>query len=132
MSDLNNRNAQLELSIREQELRLKENDLKIREAELANKQQEVNQALAASKPKNWPWIYPVVRHDIKEDIPPALQKTCLNMFHGWKASVFVLLVNLIATLTVLLAHADGVSTATIDFGGSTNFYVESDSYYCYN
>jgi secretory carrier-associated membrane protein len=117
------RELQLHLQLRQQELAQKENELKLREAELRNQQAKVNNALATGKMKNFPWIWPVMYHNIEEEVPTEHKRACRALFWGWKATVATLFINMATCLVMLMAHAQGINTAASDLGASIVYFV---------
>ncbi|KAM5580921.1 hypothetical protein ABKV19_010240 [Rosa sericea] len=62
------------LKDKEKELKAREAELKRREQEIKRKEETVKKAGGFSTDKNWPPFYPIIHHDIANEIPIHLQK----------------------------------------------------------
>ncbi|XP_016541567.1 secretory carrier-associated membrane protein 1 isoform X1 [Capsicum annuum] len=83
------KNKEKELQAREAELRKREQDLKRREDAIAR-------AGVIIEEKNWPPFFPIIHHDIANDIPVHLQQLQYAAFFTWLGLAGCLLWNLIA------------------------------------
>ncbi|KAJ3037941.1 hypothetical protein HDV00_001220 [Rhizophlyctis rosea] len=113
--DGNTRNIQ-QLNAREEELRKREEELAAREAALQREQQEMRQH--GFKPPNWPPFYPLVYHNIDDEVPEQYRPTAHKIFKLWLATAALLLWNMIACLTLLVSHPDNMPNVASDFGVS--------------
>ncbi|KAJ0239989.1 hypothetical protein HA466_0226920 [Hirschfeldia incana] len=82
---------QRELSDRESELRKREMDIKRREDAV------VNSGVKTSN-KNWPPFFPIIHHDIANEIPVHAQKLQYLAFASWLGIVLCLVFNVIAVI----------------------------------
>ncbi|XP_047951135.1 secretory carrier-associated membrane protein 1-like isoform X2 [Salvia hispanica] len=64
----------MDLRKREQELQAREAELKKKEQELKRREDNVAQAGIVIEDINWPPIFPIIHHDIRNEIPVHLQK----------------------------------------------------------
>ena len=63
-----------DLKKKEKELQAKEAELKKREQELKRKEDAITRAGVVIENKNWPPFFPIIHHDIANEIPIHLQK----------------------------------------------------------
>uniref|UniRef100_A0A1J3H792 Secretory carrier-associated membrane protein n=1 Tax=Noccaea caerulescens TaxID=107243 RepID=A0A1J3H792_NOCCA len=91
---------QRELSDREAELRRREMDIKRREDAIAKSGVKIND-------KNWPPFFPIIHHDIANEIPVHAQKLQYLAFASWLGIVLCLVFNVIA-VTVCWIKGGGV------------------------
>ncbi|KAL3509454.1 hypothetical protein ACH5RR_028855 [Cinchona calisaya] len=80
----------------EKELQAKEAELKKREQELKRREDAVARAGVVIEEKNWPPFFPIIHHDITNEIPIHLQKTQYVAFTTFLGLVVCLLWNIIA------------------------------------
>jgi len=104
--------ADAQLKARQQELEKKAADLARREQELANLQQNVEQANNFPPLPKFCCVQPCFYHDITVEIPIESQRLCRMVFYVWELYVFVLLYNLLCSLSLMLTG-----------GGATTFGV---------
>ncbi|KAJ6416536.1 hypothetical protein OIU84_002405 [Salix udensis] len=96
-------------------LRKKEKELQAREVELRRREQEVKRKEDAAaragivlEEKNWPPFFPIIHHDIANDIPVHLQKIQYVAFTTFLGMAFCLLWNVIS-VTTLWTKGGGVN-----------------------
>ncbi|XVF27703.1 hypothetical protein REPUB_Repub14bG0131400 [Reevesia pubescens] len=89
-----------------QDLKKKEKELQAKEAELRRREQEVKRREEAAaragivlEEKNWPPFFPIIHHDIANDIPIHLQRLQYVAFSTFLGLVLCLLWNIIAVTT---------------------------------
>ncbi|KAJ9690342.1 hypothetical protein PVL29_012808 [Vitis rotundifolia] len=89
-----------------QDLKKKEKDLQAKEAELRKREQEVKRKEDAAaragivlEEKNWPPFFPIIHHDIANEIPIHLQKLQYVAFTTFLGLACCLTWNIIATTT---------------------------------
>ncbi|KAK9000873.1 hypothetical protein V6N11_081355 [Hibiscus sabdariffa] len=80
-----------DLKAREKELKAKEAELNKREQELKRKEDAIAQAGIVIEEKNWPPFFPIIHHDIANEIPIHLQRTQYVAFTTFLASLHVFL-----------------------------------------
>ncbi|XP_059664656.1 secretory carrier-associated membrane protein 1 [Cornus florida] len=88
-----------DLKKKEKELQAKEAELKRREQEVRRKEDAAAQAGIVLETKNWPPFFPIIHHDIPNEIPIHLQKMQYAAFTTLLGLVFCLLWNIAATTT---------------------------------
>lgn len=93
---------------REKELQAKEAELKKREQELKRREDAVARAGIVIEEKNWPPFFPIIHHDIANEIPIHLQRMQYVAFTTWLGLVACLLWNVIAT-TAAWIQGEGVT-----------------------
>uniref|UniRef100_A0A5B6ZFI7 Secretory carrier-associated membrane protein n=1 Tax=Davidia involucrata TaxID=16924 RepID=A0A5B6ZFI7_DAVIN len=88
------------------DLRMKEKELQAKEAELRKREQEVKRREDAAsragiviEEKNWPPFFPIIHHDIANEIPIHLQKLQYVAFTTLLGLVVCLLWNVVAVTT---------------------------------
>ncbi|KAG5223572.1 SCAMP37 family protein [Salix suchowensis] len=96
-------------------LRKKEKELQAREVELRRREQEVKRKEDAAaragivlEEKNWPPFFPIIHHDIANEIPVHLQKIQYVAFTTFLGMAFCLLWNVIS-VTTLWTKGGGVN-----------------------
>ncbi|KAA8515318.1 hypothetical protein F0562_018452 [Nyssa sinensis] len=96
------------------DLRKKEKELQAKEAELRKREQEVKRKEDAAaragivlEVKNWPPFFPIIHHDIVNEIPIHLQRLQYVAFTTFLGLVMCLLWNIIAT-TAAWIRGEGV------------------------
>lgn len=92
-------NNSKELKAKEKELQAKEAELKKREQDLKRREDAISQAGVVIEEKNWPPFFPIIHHDIPNEIPIHLQKLQYVAFTTWLGLVVCLLWNIIAVTT---------------------------------
>ncbi|TPX33868.1 hypothetical protein SmJEL517_g03379 [Synchytrium microbalum] len=106
------------LAQKEEILRRKEAELAVRERTLQQQQEYLRRVGTSAKPPNWPPFYPIVHHDIQEDVPEQHRRIVTKVFYLWLASEGLLILNMFACLGILIAHPPGLPGAASDFGVS--------------
>lgn len=82
---------------KEKELADWEAELKRRESEIKRREDAVSRAdVPTTDDKNWPPFFPIIHHDIANEIPVHAQKLQYLAFASWLGIVFCLVFNLIA------------------------------------
>ncbi|MCL7025316.1 hypothetical protein MKW94_018377 [Papaver nudicaule] len=92
---------------RERELASWEADLKRREQDIKRREDAVTKAGVPSDDRNWPPFFPVIHHDIANEIPIHAQRLQYLAFASWLGIVFCLAFNVIA-VTVCWIRGGGV------------------------
>ncbi|GAA0143133.1 hypothetical protein Leryth_012418 [Lithospermum erythrorhizon] len=113
-ADFYNPTASIDISLDSAEdLRKKEKELQAKEAELRKREQEVRRKEEAAsragivlEPKNWPPFFPIIHHDIANEIPIHLQKLQYVAFTTLLGLFGCLLWNIIAVTTAWIKHGD--------------------------
>jgi hypothetical protein len=88
-----------DLKAKEKELREKEAELKRREQEIKRKEDAIAQAGIVIEEKNWPPFFPLIHHDISNEIPIHLQRIQYVAFTSMLGLVVCLLWNIVAVTT---------------------------------
>ncbi|KAK4759000.1 hypothetical protein SAY87_020301 [Trapa incisa] len=88
-----------ELKSKEKELQAKEAELKKREQELKRKEDAIARAGVVIEEKNWPPFFPLIHHDIANEIPIHLQRVQYVAFTTYLGLVLCLLWNVVAVTT---------------------------------
>ncbi|CAN6546503.1 unnamed protein product [Malus baccata var. baccata] len=95
------------------DLKKRERELQAKEAELRKREEIVKRKEAAAAPgivledKNWPPFFPIIHHDIANEIPIHLQRLQYVAFTTWLGIVLCLFWNIIAVTTAWI-KGDGV------------------------
>ncbi|XP_018479893.1 secretory carrier-associated membrane protein 5 [Raphanus sativus] len=97
-----------DLKKKEKELQAKEAELKRREQDIKRKEDAAARAGIVIEVKNWPPLFPLIHHDIANEIPIPLQRLQYIAFSTYLGLVLALFWNIIA-----------VTTAWIKGGGVT-------------
>ncbi|XP_031405638.1 secretory carrier-associated membrane protein 4 [Punica granatum] len=84
-----------------------EADLKRREREIKRREDAVAQAGVPVDDKNWPPFFPIIHHDIANEIPVHAQRLQYLAFASWLGIVLCLVFNVIA-ITVCWIRGGGV------------------------
>ncbi|KAK9051982.1 hypothetical protein SSX86_028610 [Deinandra increscens subsp. villosa] len=84
---------------KEKELKAKEAELKRREQELKRKEDAIARSGIVLEEKNWPPFFPIIHHDITNEIPVHLQKIQYVAFTTFLGIVVCLVWNLVAVTT---------------------------------
>ncbi|XP_012462081.1 secretory carrier-associated membrane protein 1 isoform X1 [Gossypium raimondii] len=88
-----------DLKAREKELKAKEAELNKREQELRRKEDAIARAGIVIEDKNWPPYFPIIHHDIANEIPVHLQKIQYVAFTTLLGLVLCLTWNVLAVTT---------------------------------
>lgn len=95
-----------DLRAREKELQAKEAELKKREQELKRREDAIARAGIVIEEKNWPPFFPIIHHDIANEIPIHLQNIQYVAFTTMLGLVACLLWNIVA-VTVAWINGEG-------------------------
>ncbi|XP_076942756.1 secretory carrier-associated membrane protein 3-like [Bidens hawaiensis] len=95
-----------DLKKRERELQAWEAELKKREEIVRRKEEAAARAGIVLEEKNWPPFFPIIHHDIANEIPIHLQKLQYVAFSTYLGLVFCLFWNIIATTTAWIKGED--------------------------
>ncbi|KAL2244470.1 secretory carrier-associated membrane protein 2 [Sesamum indicum] len=95
-----------DLKKKERELQAKEAELKRREQEVRRKEEAAARAGIVLEEKNWPPFFPIIHHDIANEIPIHLQKLQYVAFTTFLGLAFSLLWNVIAVTTAWIKQGD--------------------------
>ncbi|XP_011086081.1 secretory carrier-associated membrane protein 2-like [Sesamum indicum] len=95
-----------DLKQKERELQAKEAELKRREQDVRRKEEAAARAGIVLEEKNWPPFFPIIHHDIANEIPIHLQKLQYVAFTTLLGLVIALLWNVIAVTTAWIKHGD--------------------------
>ncbi|KAK8585299.1 hypothetical protein V6N13_139232 [Hibiscus sabdariffa] len=85
--------------MKEKELQAKEAELRRREQEVRRREEAVARAGIVVEEKNWPPFFPIIHHDIANEIPIHLQRLQYVAFSTFLGLVLCLLWNIIAVTT---------------------------------
>ncbi|XP_031391417.1 secretory carrier-associated membrane protein 1-like isoform X3 [Punica granatum] len=88
-----------DLKRKEKELQAKEADLKRREQEVRRREEAAARAGIVLEEKNWPPFFPIIHHDIANEIPVHLQRIQYVAFATFLGLALCLFWNLIAITT---------------------------------
>ncbi|CAN6876754.1 unnamed protein product [Brassica oleracea] len=97
-----------DLRAKEMELQAKENELKRKEQELKRREDAIARTGVVIEEKNWPEFFPLIHHDITNEIPIHLQKI-----------QYVAFATLLGLIACLLWNIVAVTVAWINGGGPT-------------
>ncbi|KAF8108104.1 hypothetical protein N665_0115s0110 [Sinapis alba] len=92
---------------KEKELQAKEADLQRREQELKRKEDAAARGIIMEV-KNWPPLFPLIHHDIPNEIPIRLQRLQYTVFATYLGLVLALFWNIIAVTTAWI-KGEGVT-----------------------
>ncbi|KAL3820495.1 hypothetical protein ACJIZ3_006400 [Penstemon smallii] len=95
-----------DLKKKERELQAREADLKRREQEVRRKEEAAARAGIVIDKKNWPPFFPIIHHDVANEIPIHLQKLQYVAFTTFLGLTFALLWNVIAVTTAWIREGD--------------------------
>ncbi|KAI3741118.1 hypothetical protein L1987_58785 [Smallanthus sonchifolius] len=95
-----------DLKKKEKELQAREADLRKREEIVKRKEEAAARAGIVLEEKNWPPFFPIIHHDIANEIPIHLQKLQYVAFTTYLGLVLCLLWNIIATTTAWIKGED--------------------------
>ncbi|GAB2285338.1 Secretory carrier-associated membrane protein 1 [Dionaea muscipula] len=91
-----------DLRTKEKELQAKEAELKRREQELKRREDAISRAGIVIEEKNWPPFFPLIHHDIANEIPLHLQRLQYVAFTTYLGLVVCLAWNVVAVTTAWL------------------------------
>ncbi|KAK1228425.1 hypothetical protein PQX77_008563 [Marasmius sp. AFHP31] len=103
-----------EHNARMEQIRQREADLERRETELNKRAEQVRN----HGRKNWPPFFPIIYHDIKDEIPEASRPLITRLYQLWLVLVVTLLINMIACIFILIA---GSTDGGKDVGSSIGY-----------
>ncbi|XP_051134961.1 secretory carrier-associated membrane protein 2-like isoform X1 [Andrographis paniculata] len=95
-----------DLKKKERDLQAKEAELKRREQEVRRKEEAAARAGIVLEEKNWPPFFPLIHHDIANEIPIHLQKIQYVAFTTFLGLSFALLWNVVAVTTAWIKQGD--------------------------
>ncbi|XP_022863062.1 secretory carrier-associated membrane protein 3-like [Olea europaea var. sylvestris] len=95
-----------DLKKKERELQAKEAELKRREQEVKRKEEAARRAGIVLEEKNWPPFFPIIHHDIANEIPIHLQKLQYVAFTTLLGLALSLFWNVIAVTTAWIKDGD--------------------------
>ncbi|KAK3028509.1 hypothetical protein RJ639_038577 [Escallonia herrerae] len=95
-----------DLKKKERELQAKEAELRKREQEVKRKEEAAARAGIVLEEKNWPPFFPIIHHDIGNDIPIHLQKLQYVAFTTFLGLFLCLLWNIVAVTTAWIKGGD--------------------------
>ncbi|XP_073279893.1 secretory carrier-associated membrane protein 2-like [Primulina huaijiensis] len=95
-----------DLKMKERELQAKEAELKRREQEVRRREEAAARAGIVLEDKNWPPFFPIIHHDIANEIPIHLQKLQYVTFTTLLGLTFTLFWNLIAVTAAWIKLGD--------------------------
>ncbi|KAL3643411.1 Secretory carrier-associated membrane protein 2 [Castilleja foliolosa] len=98
-----------DLKQKERELQAKEAELKRREQEVRRREEAAARAGIVLEEKNWPPFFPIIHHDIANEIPIHLQRLQYVAFTTFLGLTFTLLWNIIAVTTSWIRQGDARS-----------------------
>ncbi|KAL1567673.1 Secretory carrier-associated membrane protein 3 [Salvia divinorum] len=96
----------MDLKKREQELQAREAELKKKEQELKRREDAISRAGIVIEETNWPAIFPIIHHDIANEIPVHLQRLQYVAFTTFLGIIICLLWNVVA-ITLAWAKGEG-------------------------
>ncbi|KAE9620659.1 hypothetical protein Lalb_Chr01g0005381 [Lupinus albus] len=88
-----------DVKAKEKELQAKEAELKRREQEIKRREDAIGRAGIVIEEKNWPPFFPIIHHNIADEIPIHLQRVQYVAFTTWLGLVLCLLWNIVAVTT---------------------------------
>ncbi|KDE06972.1 hypothetical protein MVLG_02710 [Microbotryum lychnidis-dioicae p1A1 Lamole] len=95
--------APVDMQSRFQDLERREQELRSREAQLTAKAEHIRK----HGRNNWPpGPFPLIYHDINEEIPAEHQSTVLTLYRLWIFLILTLTVNLVAAILLLVSQAN--------------------------
>ncbi|XP_039816923.1 secretory carrier-associated membrane protein 4-like isoform X1 [Panicum virgatum] len=94
---------------KERELLSWEQDLKRREQDIKRREDAMNRAGVTVEVRNWPQFYPIIHHDIANEIPIHAQKLQYTAFASWLGLIACLVWNFFAVLVESIRSEDIVS-----------------------
>ncbi|XP_074307652.1 secretory carrier-associated membrane protein 1-like isoform X1 [Silene latifolia] len=96
-----------DLKKKEIELQAKEAELRKREEALKRKEDAAQRAGIVIEEKNWPPFFPIIHHDIGNEIPVHLQRLCYSAFATLLGLTVCLTWNFVAVTTAWIKGGDG-------------------------
>ncbi|KAL0581585.1 hypothetical protein V5O48_000515 [Marasmius crinis-equi] len=99
---------------RMEHIRQREADLERRETELNKRAEQIR----THGRKNWPPFFPIIYHDIKEEIPEGSRALVTRLYQLWLVLLATLIINLIACIFILIA---GSNDGGRDVGSSIGY-----------
>ncbi|KAK9689700.1 hypothetical protein RND81_09G075900 [Saponaria officinalis] len=96
-----------DLRKREKELLAKEAELKKKEQEIQRREDAIARAGIVIEEKNWPPFFPLIHHDIPNEIPIHLQRLQYVAFTTYLGLAFCLMWNIVA-VTIAWINGEGV------------------------
>ncbi|KAK7257464.1 hypothetical protein RIF29_31465 [Crotalaria pallida] len=88
-----------DIKAKEKELQAREAELKRKEQELKRREDAIARAGIVIEEKNWPPFFPIIHHNIADEIPIHLQRVQYIAFTTWLGVVMCLLWNIVAVTT---------------------------------
>ncbi|RLM98988.1 secretory carrier-associated membrane protein 3 [Panicum miliaceum] len=95
-----------DLKKKEKELQAMEAELNKRERELKRKEEAASRAGIVIEEKNWPPFFPLIHHNISNEIPIHLQRMQYLAFSSFLGLIACLFFNIIATTTAWIKGED--------------------------
>ncbi|XP_031118001.1 secretory carrier-associated membrane protein 3-like [Ipomoea triloba] len=95
-----------DLKKKEKELQAKESELRRREQDLKRREDAAARAGIVLEEKNWPPFFPIIHHDIANEIPIHLQRLQYVAFTTLLGLVACLLWNIVAVTTAWIKEGD--------------------------
>lgn len=95
-----------DLRKKEKELQAKETELRRREQEVRRREEAAARAGIVLEEKNWPPFFPIIHHDIANEIPIHLQRIQYVAFTTFLGLVACLFWNIIAVTTAWIKEGD--------------------------
>ncbi|AQK45856.1 Secretory carrier-associated membrane protein 4 [Zea mays] len=83
-----------------------ESDLKRREADIKRREEALKNAGVPMEEKNWPPFFPIIHHDIANEIPANVQKLQYLAFASWLGIVLCLSWNFVAVIVCWIKEGD--------------------------
>ncbi|AES63726.1 Secretory carrier-associated membrane protein [Medicago truncatula] len=99
--------ASTDVKKKERELQAKEAELRKREQEVRRKEEAISRAGIVIEEKNWPPFFPIIHHDIANEIPVHLQRLQYVAFFSLLGLVLCLTWNVVA-VTAAWIKGEGV------------------------
>ncbi|KAL5223056.1 hypothetical protein ABZP36_027769 [Zizania latifolia] len=93
---------------KEKQLLAWEEDLRRRERDIKQRENAMDRAGVAVETKNWPPFFPIIHHDIANEIPIHAQKLQYSAFASWLGLIACLAWNVFAVLTESIHSEDVV------------------------
>lgn len=103
------RQKEIELERREQELGRREQQLEYKERKVGELQVKLEEL---DKPPNWPSFRPIIRMNIREDIPDKNKFLAKRGYFAWLLCTITYLFNIVAVLALVIVDPDRAT----DFG----------------
>ncbi|KAL8130436.1 hypothetical protein V2J09_019591 [Rumex salicifolius] len=98
--------SKMDVKKKERELQAKEGELRRREQEVKRREDAVARAGIVLEEKNWPPFFPIIHHDIGNEIPIHLQRIQYTAFTTLLGLTACLLWNLVAVTTAWIKGND--------------------------